>query len=100
MKSDLYTKLSSLLFFTLFSSMAIADSFRCGNDLVRTGDTSIEVKLKCGPPFDIEYIGQSKVNNQYVNIDRYTYVPEKGKFVKILEFHDGNLVKILIGPRV
>jgi hypothetical protein len=82
------------------SGYAYADTFRCGTKLVKTGDTTIEVKLTCGQPFDIEFIGQSKIRNKYVNIERYTYVPEKGKFVTILEFHDGNLVNIINGPRV
>lgn len=96
-------KKSSIIFLALVwlsSSSVYADTFRCGTRLVKTGDTSIEVKLICGQPFDIEFIGNAKTKNKYVNIERYTYVPEKGKFVTILEFHDGNLVEVITGPRV
>lgn len=78
---------------------SLADSLRCSNKLVKVGDSSIEVKLKCGKPFDESFIGRVKVKGKYVNLDRYTYVPSKGKFVKILTFHDGNLVSITNGPR-
>ena len=79
---------------------ATADSFRCNNKLVKVGDSSIQVKLKCGTPFDEDFIGQVYIKGRYVNVDRYTYVPGKGKFVKILEFHDGNLVSVTTGPRI
>ncbi len=95
-----YTLISSLFLILLASFPAFADSFRCNNKLVKAGDTSIEVKIKCGKPFDTEYIGKARISNEYVNIERYTYVPEKGKFVKILEFHNGTLVTIINGPRV
>ena len=101
MKSYRILKLTGFIGLTLFcASSALADSLRCGNSLVRTGDTTVEVKLKCGQPFDIENTGKTKVKNSYVEIERYTYIPEKGKFVKILEFQNGKLVEIINGPRV
>lgn len=101
MKNTLFSKIVLILFLTLFQlKPAFADSFRCNNKVVKTGDTTIEVKLKCGTPFDIEYIGKTKIRNKRVNVDRYTYVPEKGKLIKFLEFHNGKLVKVSNGPRV
>lgn len=73
---------------------------RCKNSLVRSGDTTTEVRVQCGEPFDKEYIGRVHVKGKYVNVDRYTYVPSKGQFIKILEFHDGKLAKIVNGKRV
>lgn len=81
------------------TNLVMADSFRCNNKLVREGDTTIEVKLKCGQPDDIEEIGGARVNNKLVKITRYTYYPKKGKLVKILEFQNGELVNIINGPR-
>lgn len=92
---------SSLLFFALFISMpTFADSFTCNNNRVKTGDTTVEVKVKCGKPFDIESVGKVKINNKRVRVHRYTYIPEKGRFIKILEFHGGKLVSVSNGPRV
>ncbi|PKI02839.1 DUF2845 domain-containing protein [Glaciecola sp. 33A] len=33
---------------------------RCGNKIVNEGDTTIEVELICGQPFDSELLGQVK----------------------------------------
>ena len=95
-KTLIILSVASMAFFSL---NADASSYRCKNKLVKVGDTSIEVKLKCGKPFDESYIGQVKVKGKYVNLERYTYIPSKGQFIKILEFHDGNLVSITDGPR-
>ena len=84
----------------LCSHAAMADSLRCGQKLVRPGDTKVEVILKCGEPFAIDKSGKSKIKNAYVDIERFTYVQEKGSFVKILEFSNGVLVKITHGPRI
>ena len=77
-----------------------ADSFRCNNKLVLEGDTTVEVRLKCGEPFAIEDLGKAKVNNTFVEITRYTYLPKTGKLIKTLEFQSGKLVSITSGPRV
>ena len=96
-----YLKLAGLVGVVwLCSASALANSFRCGNKLVKTGDTTVEVKLKCGAPFAIENTGKAKIHNMFVDIVRFTYVPASGKLIQILEFHNGNLVKISNGPRV
>tara|TARA_R110000868_G_scaffold107315_6_gene293651 strand:+ start:485 stop:790 length:306 start_codon:yes stop_codon:yes gene_type:complete len=101
MGTKVYLILSALLCLVCFySGSALADSIRCGNKLVKTGDTTVEVKLKCGEPFEIENTGKVKMQNMYVDIVRYTYVPATGKLIQILEFHNGDLVKITNGPRV
>lgn len=96
--------ISNLLFiaviFGFSAQFAYADSMRCKNSLVRSGDTTAEVRIQCGEPFDKEYVGRVNVRGKYVNVDRYTYVPAKGQFIKILEFHNGKLAKILNGKRV
>ena len=94
-----------------FTSFQVEAGMRCANGkLVNKGDTTIEVALKCGEPFEKENIGEVKIKvkvkgekkeeGKYVNLDRWTYVPEKGRFIKILDFHDGELIKIDNGQRV
>ncbi|GAC27036.1 DUF2845 domain-containing protein [Brumicola pallidula] len=101
MKSSYSLKfLIVIALFSISSTILKADILRCGNKIVNEGATTIEVKLICGQPFDSEFIGLVKLNNAYVNVDRYTYVFGKGKFAMILEFHDGELVKISNGPRM
>lgn len=101
MNKHLYTKLIIFLSLLILQvKPCLADSFRCNNKLVKAGDTTVEVKIKCGKPFDIENLGSVFIKNKFVKIIRYTYVPDKGKLVKILEFQNGELVKIINGPRM
>jgi hypothetical protein len=39
---------------TLPASMAFADAMRCGNRLIRSGDTRAQVRQLCGEPSDIQ----------------------------------------------
>lgn len=84
----------------LCSTAVMAESLRCKQKLVRPGDTTVEVKLKCGEPFAIEDTGKVKIKNMFVDIVRFTYLQEKGSFAKILEFKNGKLVSITHGPRI
>ncbi len=75
--------------------------FRCTNGkLVSEGDTKSEVRIKCGQPFDEEYIGTVKANKKRTNLDQWTYNLGEGKLLKILDFHDGVLTEIKNGPRI
>nr|WP_136249756.1 DUF2845 domain-containing protein [Ningiella ruwaisensis] len=97
-------KIFASVVFTIFMFMSLlseANSFRCENgNLVREGDLSLEVISSCGDPDAREYVGKVKINGKYVNVDQYLYIPAKGQFVKIIEFHDGKVVKITNGRRV
>lgn len=99
MKTKLNVTLITLTILILSANTASAASLRCKGQLVKTGDTSTEVKIKCGQPFDIEYTGSVKVKNKFVKAYRYTYVLGSGKLIKILEFEGGSLVRIINGPR-
>ena len=92
--------LYGLVLLLMFHQTCRADSLRCQTKLVRPGDTTIEVKLKCGQPFEIEQAGKIRTKKQTVEIERYVYMQAKGTFVKVLEFHNGILQKISNGPRV
>ncbi|MFT4655735.1 MAG: hypothetical protein ACI82S_003408 [Patiriisocius sp.] len=101
MTTHLYTKAFTFLALLILQIQPVfADSFRCNNKVVKAGDTTVEVKIKCGEPFDIENLGNALIQNKFVKIIRYTYVPNVGKLVKILEFQNGELVKIINGPRM
>tara|TARA_R110002124_G_scaffold152499_1_gene319372 strand:+ start:68 stop:367 length:300 start_codon:yes stop_codon:yes gene_type:complete len=78
-----------------------AHALRCKNgSLVLKGDTTFEVKASCGQPDDEEYVGSVKKGGKYVNVERYLYIPPKGQFLKIVEFHDGVVAEIINGSRV
>ena len=107
-----------------------ADSMRCGNKLVSTGDKKAEILIKCGEPLfqetdaieeKTEYaelalkhpllykhgllknnkgvtIGRDTTTTQ--RIDQWTYHMGTGKFLQILYFEGGELVKIVDGDRM
>ena len=100
MKISTYKKRAITMALVIIASPAFsASTMRCGNKVVVVGDTTTEVKIICGKPFDSQSTGLKETNDTYVQIERYTYVFGKGKISKILEFHGGKLVKIENGPR-
>ncbi|GAC13892.1 DUF2845 domain-containing protein [Aliiglaciecola lipolytica] len=78
---------------------AYADSMRCGSKLIKTGDSTIDVLLKCGDPNYKEDLSKHQKKHTRVNVERHLYKREKGQLQKILVFHDGVLVEIQNGPR-
>jgi hypothetical protein len=80
------------------TSFQVEAGMRCANGkLANKNDKTTEVSLKCGKPTSREKFGRVTVNSRKVYLERWTYVPEKGKFIKFLDFHSGILVKITNG---
>ncbi|MDO6694148.1 DUF2845 domain-containing protein [Aliiglaciecola sp. 3_MG-2023] len=88
-----------LLTISILSHSVYADTLRCGSKLIKTGDTSIDVILICGEPTYKEDLTTQQRKHRGVKVERFLYVQPKGQFHKILEFHDGVLIKIENGPR-
>lgn len=86
----------------LFSMTALADSmYRCPSGLVYVGDSTEEVKRKCGPPH-ARNEGYATIEQQLrtgatrwvrVRVVEWRYAPY-GKFPRLLIFRDGRLVNI------
>lgn len=85
----------------LFSSVATADSYRCGTKLVNHGDLEIQVRKKCGKPSSQKVIGYTlkgirhhavKREREYV-IERWVYGPKRGFYHEII-FEAGRVVRI------
>ncbi|WP_334019594.1 DUF2845 domain-containing protein [Alteromonas sp. S015] len=88
-----------ILMISIISFSTSAEGFRCGVRLVELKDSLGVVKEKCGSPkYDVD-MGSVVVDGQYVNLKRLTYDLGKGKFLRILDFHNGILEKISDGPR-
>jgi hypothetical protein len=75
----------------LLTSPGRARSLRCGSELVRVGDPTIEVLQKCGEPDLKELI---KTNGLIV--EKWTYNCGSARFMRILTFKGGNVQKIEI----
>lgn len=76
-----------------------AEGFRCGNKLVMEGDTTAEIRLKCGSPLSEEDLGYQKDGDDYVKVTRLVYDLGSGKFLRILEMRNGRLYDVIDGPR-
>lgn len=104
----------------LGAASAHADSMRCGNYLVNSGDTQSRVLEVCGAPqraWDDGFIeeivrdgvyqppggepGQthSKERRRVIPVYKWEYNFGAGTFLKILIFHSDTLVSIQNGPR-
>ena len=73
------------------ASIARADGMRCGERLVKIGDTTGEVAIKCGPPSWRSSSGECE------EIETWTYDLGPQDFVRILTFVDGRLREIEAG---
>lgn len=82
------------------------DSMRCGSALVTTGDTDTEVLLRCGEPLVRDVVGVKAVSVKRRNVlrqtevtteekvEKWTYRPGGGKFMRVLTFQGGVLVSV------
>jgi hypothetical protein len=83
------------------TAAARADSFRCGTQLVQTGDRKYDVVGKCGEPAFrdtapgtyLPGIGPVDV------IETWYYNPGPGRLLRVLTFHRGMLTAIRTGGR-
>jgi hypothetical protein len=91
----------------LLAPAAYADAMRCGNKLIRDGDTQSEVRTLCGEPSDIQtrtILRQSYVNRfgqrMYLNeeievpVETWTYNFGPYKLQRRIRFVDGLIEEI------
>lgn len=87
-----------------------ADSLRCGNKLVGTGDSTYDVRVRCGEPAfttrRVEYRtaagwlpGTSASHTVEVVIEEWTYDFGPQRFVQHLLFEQGRLIAVVAGHR-
>ncbi len=98
-----------MFFVTAFS--AGADTMRCGDRLVSTGDTSGEVVLKCGEPFLREVVAVKRgliersvkpgedIAPTDVLVEKWYYNLGQEMFIRILTFEGGVLVSVEEGDK-
>ena len=92
--------MKNLLFVTsvilLFPGLAQADSFKCGNKFVSTGDSKAVVHIRCGEPLFAEVISADDERK----IEQWTYKSAGYRsFLRILTFSGGRLIDIKVGDR-
>lgn len=90
-------KILTISLYCLISLPALADSWRCGSELVKTGDSKGTVIAKCGAPYNETQINYSKKqkNHQdiYTTTEELTY-KDDGRVYYLLTFEKGKLIRI------
>lgn len=79
--------------------------FGCERSVVSTGDTKMEVRMKCGEPTSIDIIGEEVLKRKtpnsedriFVSIEEWTYNLGPNRFIRIFRFKNGRLAQIETG---
>ncbi|MBB3104252.1 DUF2845 domain-containing protein [Azomonas macrocytogenes] len=90
-----YLAISLLLSGSVTTLVVQADTFRCGSQLVSTGDRAFEVEQKCGPPAHRELVGYTlgRYERYETVVEEWVYGPANG-MLGILRFEGNRLVNI------
>lgn len=81
----------------LFSTQALASSFKCNNDFVSTGDIKAVVLLRCGEPFFAEVVS----GDDETKVEEWTYKSRGYKgFLRVLTFRGSRLVDIAVAEKL
>lgn len=94
-------KLCFTLLSLLFSTSILADSFRCGHEMISSGETKGVIIAKCGKPFSAEVLSyDTKLSNKSSNFQK-TETPveqllyrDNGVIYNILTLKEGKLFKV------
>jgi len=92
----------SLILILACASVALADSFRCGGKLIRTGDSSGELIRLCGEPYHKDR-GRARLDidgiNRNVSIERWHYKKSSRSLEHIIVVHQGIVQQVIVGGR-
>lgn len=105
----MFNKTTKLIcfFVGMHSNFGLADSLRCGTQLVQLGETKSEVISKCGQPESTdsfcrnEYF-QGKFGTEVIcrHVDLWIFNHGAGTFLMKVKFEEGKLTSITSGNRV
>lgn len=102
MKRFIMTSLAFLLV-ALFYLPVYADSIRCGQKVVCTGDSKFDVIKTCGEPILREHVGIKTLKQGAswitINIEKWTYDMGPCQFPKVLIFYGSTLGAIEHGKK-
>ncbi len=94
--------IAGFLLLSMFVDPAIADSFRCGRKVVRTGDSPAELLQRCGEP---RYKDRGYENlrvqggQKKLRVERWYYKKSSRQLEQIVLIHKGRIVAINTGRR-
>jgi hypothetical protein len=93
-----------LFCFMVLSSLAQADSLRCGSDLITVGESSVRALAKCGEPYAREPLIRTEVDKRGVSVqfqyaERWTYNFGPANFMQLVTVNNGQITDIEMGGR-
>jgi hypothetical protein len=89
------TKKAIVIFACLFASnLVLADSFRCNNKVVKSGDNKYTVLAKCGLPVSSSILNSADNSNNLSKVEILIYQQASERLAKILRFEDDVLVSV------
>jgi hypothetical protein len=94
--------LAHFMLMSVFIETAVADSFRCGRKIVRTGDSPGELLETCGKPRhkDKGYENMRVQGGQKkVRVERWYYKKSSRRLEQIVVIHKGRIIAIDTGRR-
>ena len=94
--------MAGLLVVPAFIDTALADSFRCGRKVIRTGDSPGELRQSCGEPRhkDKGYENMREQGRQKkVRVERWYYKKSSRRLEQIVVIHKGRIIAINTGQR-
>lgn len=97
-----YLCMACLMAMPVLIDTAVADSFRCGRKVVRTGDSPGELLQRCGEPRykDRGYEAVRVQGRQKkVRVERWYYKKSARRIERIVVIHKGRIVAIDNGQR-
>lgn len=79
--------------------------FGCERSIVSSGETKMEVRMKCGEPTSIDIIGEELLERKtpdledriFATIEEWTYNLGPNRFIRIYRFNNGRLAQIETG---
>jgi len=69
-----------------------AYAFRCGSEIVGRWDSSVSVLVKCGQPFQKDFVNE-KINGRHQYVERWFYNCGEQDFIYVLSVLNGVIAK-------
>ena len=92
----------TLALICLYPSSLLGDSFRCGRQVISTGDSSGELLRVCGEPFHKDR-GRANVAvgglNKSVSVERWYYKKSRRSLEHIIIVYRGRVESVEVGSR-
>ena len=70
---------------------ADGQAFKCGDEMISTGDSRASVLMKCGKPNHKDSYGATRSKRGRPGIEKWYYNCGKGDFIYVLTFENGVL---------